>query len=68
MSELQRAGWALISTEQLSKYKEDGFIVVRSVVDEIMLRRINNVVDNLIAQSADIKEHNDIYDLEPNHT
>jgi len=68
VSEFQRAGWALISKEQLSKYKEDGFVVVKSVVDELMLRRINNVVDNLIAQSADIKEHNEIYDLEPNHT
>ena len=58
----------MLTDTQLEAYRKDGVIVVENVFDQATLGRLRKVVDEFIAQAAEVTDHTDIYDLEPTHT
>src|ERR1700735_1647470 len=61
-------GGQMIPESMVQAYERDGVIIVPEVLDTEMLRRVRNVITELVAAAADVTEHTDVYDLEPGHT
>jgi len=57
----------MISETDVETYRRDGVIVVPEVLDLETLKRVRQVIAELVAGAADVGEHTDIYDLEPSH-
>ena len=58
----------MISVNDVTAYRRDGFLVVDEVLDDAQLREARRVVAELIAKSSEVESHTDVYDLEPGHT
>ena len=58
----------MLNQDQLSAYREDGFLVIRSVFDVDTVSRMRMAVDRLIGEARGLTEHNAVYDLDPAHT
>src|SRR5688572_23822427 len=58
----------MLSADQLAAYRRDGIVMVENVADEAMLAAMRRALADLIAKSASVTQHDDIYDLEPDHT
>ena len=58
----------MISVNDVTAYRRDGFLVVDEVLDDAQLREARRVVEELIAKSSEVESHTDVYDLEPGHT
>ncbi len=58
----------MLTDTQLAAYRKDGLIVVENVFDQATLDGLRKVIDEFIAQAANVTDHTDIYDLEPTHT
>jgi phytanoyl-CoA hydroxylase len=58
----------MLTREQLDAYDRDGVLLVENVVDETTLDTMRRALADLIAQSASVTQHNDIYDIEPDHS
>ena len=57
----------MITADQVAAYRRDGYVVVEGLVDPVTLARMRASIDALVARSAGLTAHNDIYDLEPSH-
>jgi len=58
----------MLSDQQKATYARDGFLLVENVVTPDQLRQMQEVTDALIAASAQVRESNDIYDLDKGHS
>ena len=58
----------MLTPTQLDQYHRDGVLLVENVADEATLAAMRRALAELIAQSAAVTQHNDIYDLEPDHS
>ena len=58
----------MITDDEVSAYKRDGVLIVSEILSEEMLGKVRGVVADLVAASAGLTEHTDVYDLEPGHT
>lgn len=58
----------MLSIEQVSRYRDDGFIVVERLLDAAMVSRARQVIAEFEARSASVSSHTDVFDLEPGHT
>ncbi len=58
----------MLSQAQIDAYQRDGFIVVPSVLSGAEVSAIRQVTAELVAASATVSEHTDVYDLEPGHS
>ena len=58
----------MLSAKQLAQYDEQGYIIVPGVLDEFTRKRMQSVLAGLVEKSRAVSTHNDIYDLEPNHS
>lgn len=58
----------MLTPQQLEAYERDGVVLVENVADEATLAAMRRALAELIAQSAAVTAHNEIYDLEPDHT
>lgn len=58
----------MLSKDQLASYHRDGVLLVENFVDESTLATMRRALADLIAQSASVTAHNDVYDLEPDHS
>ena len=58
----------MLSREQLTAYERDGVVLVENVVDEAMLGRLRRALSDLVAASASVTAHDDVYDIEPDHS
>lgn len=58
----------MISQAQVDAYHRDGFIVVPSVLDGAELSAMRQVITEIVAGSAKVTTHDDVYDLEPGHS
>src|SRR5215468_11387881 len=63
----RKGGSGMISERDVETYRRDGVIVVPEVLDAAMLARVRQVVAEVVAGAAEVTEHTDVYDLEPNH-
>ncbi|HYC46383.1 MAG TPA: phytanoyl-CoA dioxygenase family protein [Burkholderiales bacterium] len=58
----------MLSREQLAAYERDGVLLVENVIDEATLDTMRAALADLIAQSASVTTHNEIFDLERDHS
>ncbi|MCX7279988.1 MAG: phytanoyl-CoA dioxygenase family protein, partial [Alphaproteobacteria bacterium] len=58
----------MLSQQDIARYHETGYLVVTDVLDADFLGRARAALDKLVADSASVREHTDVYDLEPGHT
>jgi ectoine hydroxylase-related dioxygenase (phytanoyl-CoA dioxygenase family) len=49
-------------------YRRDGFVVVPSVLDQAEVSALRGATEELVEKARFVREHNEIYDLEPNHS
>ena len=57
----------MITDDQRTAYRRDGFIVVPGLVTGDELAEIRSVIADLVAGASGIDVHTDVYDLEPGH-
>ena len=57
----------MISERDVAQYREHGYLVVPDVLDAAILGRVRAALDDLVSRAASVREHNDVYDLEPGH-
>ncbi len=57
----------MISERDVEQYREKGYLVVPDVLDADILRRVQGALDDLVSKAASVREHDDVYDLEPGH-
>ncbi len=57
----------MITDPQVEFYRENGYLVVENVLSQAELDAMRSEVDTLVEQSAEVRENNDIYDLEDSH-
>ncbi|HEV7394751.1 MAG TPA: phytanoyl-CoA dioxygenase family protein [Burkholderiales bacterium] len=58
----------MLTQQQIDSFQHDGVVLVEHVADEATLRVMRAALAELVVQSASVKRHNEIYDLEPTHT
>ena len=58
----------MITDSEVQAYRRDGVIIVPHVLDGATLTRMRKITSDLVAASAQVTEHNNVYDLEPGHT
>jgi phytanoyl-CoA hydroxylase len=58
----------MLTSQQISQYKEDGAVVVPGVLDAATCARMKEVLTQLVEGARSVTAHNDVYDLEPGHT
>jgi len=58
----------MISDETVRAYRRDGLVVVPDVLGSETLAQLRGVIADLVAASARVTAHDDVYDLEPGHT
>ena len=58
----------MIPENMVQAYKRDGVIVVPEVLGADTLARVRGVIAELVAGAAEVREHTEVYDLEPGHT
>ena len=57
-----------ISSAQLEKYENDGYVVVENVLESSTLKRLRDVTDEVVASAAELTTHSEALDLEESHT
>ena len=57
----------MISQRDVDHYRDNGYLVVPDLLDQPMLSRARQTIAELVAGSAAVTGHTDVYDLEPNH-
>lgn len=58
----------MISDRDVERYRSDGFIVVPDLLGAAEIAALQVVIDSLVAKSASVETHDDVYDLEPGHS
>ena len=58
----------MLTQQQLDDYERDGVLLVENVADEATLAAMRRALAELVAKSASVTQHDDVYDLEPDHT
>jgi len=57
-----------VTNEHVESYRRDGFVVIEDVLSDREVDRLRQVTDALVNASRDITDHDEVYDLEPNHS
>ena len=57
-----------ISSAQLEKYENDGYVVVEDVLESSTLKRLRDVTYEVVASAAELTTHSEALDLEESHT
>ena len=57
-----------LSTKQIKKYNEDGFVIIDNVIDENFLNKIKLATTKIVEKASLIDNSNDKYDLADNHS
>ncbi len=58
----------MLSQEQIDSYHENGYLTVENVLSADELDALQRVTDEFIDRSRLVSEHNDVFDLEPDHS
>ena len=58
----------MLSEKEIESYRRDGFIAVPDVLSSQEVEDLRRATDELIASASSITEHDETYDLEPDHT
>ena len=57
-----------LSTKQIKKYNEDGFVIIDNVIDEDFLNKVKLATTKIVEKASLIDNSNDQYDLADNHS
>lgn len=58
----------MLTSGQLAAYHRDGVVMVEDVADAATLATMRRALADLVAKSAPVTQHDDVYDIEPDHT
>jgi ectoine hydroxylase-related dioxygenase (phytanoyl-CoA dioxygenase family) len=58
----------MLTPEQVRSYREDGYLVVEDVVPRPLIEEARQVVEDLVEASRSVRDHDNLYDLEPGHS
>jgi phytanoyl-CoA hydroxylase len=58
----------MIGQVEVEAYRENGFIVVENVFPAEDVVELRRVTDELVEKARFVREHNEVYDLEPTHS
>jgi phytanoyl-CoA hydroxylase len=58
----------ILTALQLEQYREQGYVIVEDVVDELTLKRMKSALAEIVENSRAVTTHDDVYDLEPGHS
>ena len=58
----------MISANDVTRYRDEGCILVENVLDRTQLARARQAIDVILAGACGKTGHDDVYDLEPSHT
>ncbi len=58
----------MITDDQVQFYQDNGYIMVENVLSPDQLATMRQELNDLVTQSAEIRENNEIYDLEDTHS
>ena len=58
----------MLSEDQINSYNEKGYLVVENAIPADKLKELQQVTDDFVSNSRDVKENDEIYDLSPDHT
>jgi phytanoyl-CoA hydroxylase len=58
----------MLSQDQIDAYRRDGFIVVPDVLSAEEVAELRRVTDEFVEKARAVREHDDVYDLEPTHS
>ncbi len=58
----------MLSPEQISFYHENGYLVVEDLLSAGELSALQRVTDDFVERSRGVSQHDDVYDLEANHS
>lgn len=57
-----------LTSEQIARYRRDGFLIVENVLSAAEIARLRSVTDRLVDTAREVTAHTTVYDLEPSHT
>ena len=63
-----REDTAMITSEQIEFYRENGYVSVEGILSADEVSDLRRVTDDFVEQSRQFSEHTDVFDLEPSHT
>jgi len=58
----------MLSPSNVERYGRDGFTVVPNVLSEEEVAGLRSATDEIVERSRSVARHNEIYDLEPDHS
>jgi ectoine hydroxylase-related dioxygenase (phytanoyl-CoA dioxygenase family) len=58
----------MIDEAGVARYREQGFVVVENVLNAAEVADLRRVTDELVEKARFVREHTDVYDLEPTHS
>ncbi len=58
----------MLNAEQISFYHENGYLVLEDVLSADELAELRRVTDEFVERSRSVSRHNEVYDLEANHS
>jgi ectoine hydroxylase-related dioxygenase (phytanoyl-CoA dioxygenase family) len=58
----------MIGETEVKAYREDGFLIVRDVLPPETVAELRRVTDEFVEKARFVREHNEVYDLEPTHS
>ena len=58
----------MLDQEQIACYHQNGYLVVENVLSADELAELQRVTDDFVERSRGVSQHNDIFDLEANHS
>jgi phytanoyl-CoA hydroxylase len=58
----------MLSRKQIEFYSENGFLAVEGVVPRSLIEEARKVVEHFVERSRGVRDHDNIYDLEPGHS
>lgn len=58
----------MISSQDVSFYKEQGYLVVNNVLSEQEVQGLRSDLEKVVEDARSVRENNDVYDLETTHT
>ena len=58
----------MLTKHQIQDYNNNGFIVIEEILSKNEIRQTRDIIDQFIEKSRDIKESDNIFDLEEDHS
>ena len=58
----------MLTNEQIQQYDKEGFTIVRGALPPDLLKKLQDITDEIVESARGLTDHTDVLDLEPTHT